>query len=64
MSGFSEWLEIMLGEIVRKREDAARALMEQQQRERETGNAAPSGATPADSAAASSGFSVRVSRAS
>jgi hypothetical protein len=63
MSGFSEWLEIMLGEIARKRDEAARALAEQQQREREAAAAAPSGTTPADSDPASARFSVRVSRA-
>ena len=35
MKLLSDWLEIMLGEIARKREDAARAQLEQQTRARE-----------------------------
>ena len=33
MSKLSEWLKIMLGEIARKQEEAARAAAEQQQRQ-------------------------------
>jgi hypothetical protein len=33
MTQLSEWLRIMLGEIARKREEAERAAVEQQQRQ-------------------------------
>ena len=33
MAKLSEWLKIMLGEIARKQEEAARAAAEQKQRE-------------------------------
>jgi hypothetical protein len=33
MAKLSEWMQVMLGEIARKREEAARAAAEQKQRE-------------------------------
>jgi hypothetical protein len=36
MAQLSEWLQLMLAEIVRKREDSDRAREEQQARERES----------------------------
>jgi hypothetical protein len=54
----SEWLEIMLGEIERKRADAAQALTEEKARERERVN--PSSA-PA-SVPESGPFSAKVSQ--
>jgi hypothetical protein len=40
MAKLSEWLRIMLGEIARKQDEAARAATEQKQRE-SSGNDAP-----------------------
>lgn len=37
MAQLSEWLRIMLDEITRKQEEAARAALEQKQRESRTG---------------------------
>ncbi len=37
MAQLSEWLRIMLDEITRKQEEAARAALEQQQREARAG---------------------------
>jgi hypothetical protein len=36
MAKLSEWLRIMLGEIARKQEEAARAAAEQKQRQAQT----------------------------
>jgi hypothetical protein len=41
MSKLSEWLRIMLGEIARKQEDAARAAAEQQQRQAQESTSRP-----------------------
>jgi hypothetical protein len=41
MVKLSEWLKIMLGEIARKQEDAARAAAEQQQRQAQEAPARP-----------------------
>jgi hypothetical protein len=43
MAQLSEWLRIMLEEIARKQEEAARAALEQQQREARTGAARQAG---------------------
>jgi hypothetical protein len=43
MSKLSEWLKIMLGEIARKQEDAARAAAEQKQRQAQDANSRPAG---------------------
>lgn len=39
MAKLSEWLRIMLGEIARKQDEAARAAAEQQQRENQQNSA-------------------------
>lgn len=41
MAKLSEWLRIMLGEIARKHDEAARAATEQQQRQSQQGTAQP-----------------------
>jgi hypothetical protein len=41
MAQLSEWLQLMLAEINRKREDSDRAREEQHARERETASAQP-----------------------
>jgi hypothetical protein len=43
MAQLSEWLRIMLEEIARKQEDAARAALEQQQRDTQAGMAGQAG---------------------
>jgi hypothetical protein len=43
MAQLSEWLRIMLEEIARKQEEAARAALEQQQRETQAGMAGQAG---------------------
>jgi hypothetical protein len=43
MSKLSEWLRIMLGEIARKQEDAARAAAEQKQRQAQDSSSRPAG---------------------
>jgi hypothetical protein len=43
MAQLSEWLRIMLEEIARKQEDAARAALEQKQREARSGAAHQAG---------------------
>jgi len=43
MAQLSEWLRIMLEEIARKQEEAARAALEQQQRETQAGMAGRAG---------------------
>jgi hypothetical protein len=43
MAKLSEWLKIMLGEIARKQEEAARAAAEQKQRETGQVPARPAG---------------------
>jgi hypothetical protein len=43
MAQLSEWLRIMLEEIARKQEEAARAALEQQQRESQAGMAGQAG---------------------
>jgi hypothetical protein len=44
----SEWLELMLAEVARKREDLERAHLEQEAREREAGTTpTPRGDEPA-----------------
>jgi hypothetical protein len=63
----SEWLEIMLGEIERKRADAVSALAEEQARERERATPVPSAPSQSTSSAPASvpepaRFSARVSR--
>ena len=46
MTPLSEWLQIMLGEIARKREDLERAREEQAKRETETSGEAHSEPAP------------------
>jgi hypothetical protein len=41
MSKLSEWLRIMLGEIARKQEDAARAAAEHKQRQAQDSSSRP-----------------------
>jgi hypothetical protein len=41
MAVLSEWLRIMLGEIARKQDEAARAVTEQQQRQARQGTDQP-----------------------
>jgi hypothetical protein len=41
MSKLSEWLKIMLGEIARKQEEAARAAAEQKQRQTQSSSPRP-----------------------
>jgi hypothetical protein len=43
MAQLSEWLRIMLEEIARKQEEAARAALEQQQRDTQAGMAGQAG---------------------
>jgi hypothetical protein len=43
MAKLSEWLKIMLGEIARKQDEAARAAVEQKQRESREIPAPPAG---------------------
>ena len=43
MTQFTEWLDVMLGEVARKQDEAARAADEQARREAE--QAPPAGAT-------------------
>jgi hypothetical protein len=43
MAKLSEWLKIMLGEIARKQDEAARAAAEQKQRETQEIPARPAG---------------------
>ncbi len=43
MAQLSEWLRIMLEEIARKQDEAARAALEQRQREAQPGTAAQPG---------------------
>ena len=43
MAQLSEWLRIMLDEITRKQEEAARAAVEHQQREAKPGTARQAG---------------------
>ena len=43
MAKLSEWLKIMLGEIARKQDEAARAAAEQKQRETRKTPAQPAG---------------------
>jgi hypothetical protein len=45
MAQLSEWLQLMLAEIARKREDADRAREEQQRREQEDAAAKPPAST-------------------
>jgi hypothetical protein len=47
MAQLSEWLQLMLAEINRKREDSDRAREEQQARERETTSPQPMNDPPA-----------------
>jgi hypothetical protein len=56
----SEWLEIMLGEIERKRTEAVQGLAEEQARERERASTPPSASSP--NASEPAPFSARVSR--
>lgn len=62
----SEWLEIMLGEIERKRAEAVQALAEDQARERERASLRQSAPGPSAPSAPDvpepAPFSVRVSR--
>ncbi len=43
MSKLSEWLRIMLGEIARKQEEAARAAAELKQRQAQDSSSRPAG---------------------
>jgi hypothetical protein len=43
MSKLSEWLRIMLGEVARKQEEAARAAAEQEQRHAQNSGSRPAG---------------------
>lgn len=43
MAQLSEWLRIMLGEIARKQDEAARAAAEQKQREAQAQGSRPTG---------------------
>jgi hypothetical protein len=43
MAQLSEWLRIMLGEVARKQEEAARAAAEQRQREAKGQGGRPTG---------------------
>jgi hypothetical protein len=43
MSKLSEWLKIMLGEIARKQDEAARAATEQKQRQTPSPDSRPAG---------------------
>ncbi len=43
MSKLSEWLKIMLGEIARKQDEAARAAAEQKQRQAQKPDSRPAG---------------------
>jgi hypothetical protein len=43
MSKLSEWLKVMLGEVARKQEEAARAAAEHKQRQKQTSDSRPAG---------------------
>jgi hypothetical protein len=52
MAQYSEWLQVMLGEISRQREDAERAREEQQRREQEEAAANAPAARPLNDSSA------------